>query len=547
MSSTCTKFVCSIALLIIAWGCGDDASFADASMGFGDPTGEETNGPAAGARDDNQGSAAEPGLDAGRSADVFVPEEPEPEAPELGAPTASRRYVFIANRSLDSVAKIDSETLAVTPIRVGREPTIVRTVPNGDIAVVLNVGSDSVSIIEARPDEDLVSDVDVIRGCNQIIVSPTGSHAIAWYDNASARAGDEIGSLQEISLVALDGPDAYEVSVGFNIRGVQFDGAGERAYVVTDSGINVLELARIRADVAVPSVVFGDDPLVADIDREVRISGGGSYAVLRSSSHAGVRVVDLATEDAVSVELPAIPTDIDILGDDRTALVALRDIDRIALLRLGDVVDDPTDFELLSIETSPAGILTLTADESAVITYTTLGDDPRLGVLTLDGELSERTIWLEKGIRSVLAAPLASAALVLHSSAPGLPVPGEAVDAFVDKAEAVSLVDLPSGYAKLVLLPVEPEEVVFTPDGAAAFLMLADAGRGVREIRSLDLESFATRTFEMDGLPEAIGVVPGTNRVFVAQESDTGRITFIDAETGDVHHVTAFQLNAFID
>jgi hypothetical protein len=51
----------------------------------------------------------------------------------------------------------------------------------------------------------------------------------------------------------------------------------------------------------------------------------------------------------------------------------------------------------------------------------------------------------------------------------------------------------------------------------------------------------------MDAMPEAIGVVPGTNQIFVSQRAETGRITFIDAETGDVQHVSAFQLNAYID
>ena len=55
-----------------------------------------------------------------------VPEEPELEVPPALLPAASDRFVFVVNPSLNSVAKIDSLTLAVTPIPVGRDPRIVR-------------------------------------------------------------------------------------------------------------------------------------------------------------------------------------------------------------------------------------------------------------------------------------------------------------------------------------------------------------------------------------------------------------------------------------
>lgn len=477
--------------------------------------------------------------------DVFVPEEPEEEV-VTNRPTASRRYVFVANRSLDSVAKIDSETLAVTPIPVGREPTIVRTVPNGDVATVLNVGSDSVSVIEARPDRDTVTTADIVRGCNQLSMAPSGTHVIAWYDNLSAEAGDRIGSLQEVSVVDLATAEVFDVSVGFNIRSVAFDTAGTTAFVITDTGVNPIDLESLSADVAVASVRFGDDPLVQDVDREVAITGGGAYAVLRSSSHQGVRVVDLATERAASVALPGLPTDVDLLSDDATALVALRDQGQLAVLRLNDVIDDPSRVELVDID-APAGLVSISADESFALTYTTLDGDRRLGVVELSGELRGSTHWLQKGIRSVFVGPGATTALVVHSSEAGRPVPGEDIDQFVAKAEGISLFHLSTGYAKLVLLDVEPDDIVFTPDGDDAFVMLADEATGTQEIVMVDTRTFASRSIAMEGLPESIGVVPGTGRVFVSQRSETGRITFIDADDGSVRHVSAFQLNAFID
>ena len=40
---------------------------------------------------------------------------------------------------------------------------------------------------------------------------------------------------------------------------------------------------------------------------------------------------------------------------------------------------------------------------------------------------------------------------------------------------------------------------------------------------------------------------PATGRVYISQLADTGRITFIDTETGVQRHVTAYQLNRRIE
>jgi len=88
---------------------------------------------------------------------------------------------------------------------------------------------------------------------------------------------------------------------------------------------------------------------------------------------------------------------------------------------------------------------------------------------------------------------------------------------------------------------------VFTEDGSQAFVMLEDAARDVAAVQQLNFTSFRQETVDLARPPEAIGVVPATGRIFVSQLSETGRITFIDAETGRQQHVTAFQLNRRIE
>lgn len=542
MRARLLRLCLAITALLTVLACGGDES--SGSYDLYEPYAEDTS---TGVDAGNSGADFDAGMadSSDVSEDAFIPEEPE-EEPDINRPTASRRYVFVANRSIDSVAKIDSETLAVTPIPVGREPTIVRTTPEGDTAVVLNAGSDSVSVIEARPDRDDVNTVDIIPGCNSLVVSPAGDHAVAWYDNRVARPGDRIGGLQEVSVVRLETAEVFDVSVGFNIRGVEFDIDGSRAFVVTDAGLNLLDLPGLTGDQASPSVTFGDDPLVSDLDREVAITDRGAFAVLRSSSFSGLRVVDLETQESVSIDLPGVPTDVDLLGDETTALVALRDVGQVAILRLAAVIEDPAAVEFVDLD-APPGLIALADNHETAFSYTTLNEERRLTVLQLAGTVRSEVFYLEKGIRSVLTGPDSATALVVHSSAAGAPVPGEPIDDFVNKAEGVTLFDVASGYSKLILLDVEADEVVFAPDGNDVFIMLADDATDTRDIVWMQTESFASQTIRMDAMPEAIGVVPGTNRIFVSQRAETGRITFIDAETGDVQHVSAFQLNAYID
>lgn len=543
MSAPTIRLCLALCAVLAVLACGDDmASMEGFGSDYDYPSGADTStdtGSDAGGFGNARDTEPPP------AEDVFVPEEPEEEV-RVNRPSASRRFVFVANRSNDSVAKIDSETLAVTPIAVGREPAIVRTTPGGDTAIVLNVGSDSVSIIEARPDIDEVDEVDIIPGCNSLALAPDGQHAIAWYDNLAAEPGDRIGELQEVSVIRLADIEVFDVSVGFNIRSVEFDTEGERAFVVTDSGLNALDLHAINGDIASPSMTFGDDPLVTDLDREVGITEQGAFAVLRSSSFPGLRVVDLDSQEAVSVVLPGVPTDIDLLRDESTALVALRDIGRVAVLRLRDIIEDPTAVEYVDLD-APPGLIALADNHEIAFSYSTLGDEHRLTVLELAGTIRSEVFYLEKGIRSVLTGPNSETAIVVHSSAAGVPVPGEPIDTFVDKAEAVTLFDVRSGYTKLILLDVEADEIVFSPDGGDVFAMLADEATDTREIVWMQTDTFATRSIRMDAMPEVLGVVPGTSRIFVSQRVESGRITFIDTETGDVQHVSAFQLNAFID
>lgn len=473
------------------------------------------------------------------------PAEPEVEL-KLTPPASNRRYVYIASRSTDTLARVDSVTLAVAPIRVGDEPTEVRTVAEGNLAVVLNIGDETLSIVRSTPASDDVTSVDVLPGCNALDLAPDGRWAVAWYNNRTADAGDEIGSLQELTIVDTDLAEAYAVSVGFTIRSVEFDDESARLFVVTDSGVNVVDLAELDGDIAIPTIDLGDDPLVGSTDREVQIAQASGVAIVRSTSAAEVRLVSLIDGTIERIALDAIPSDLDLLADGRTVALALRDAGVIAVFDVADAVSGAATVRSVAVEGAVPGVV-LPLEGTQALTFRTSSADGRVAMLDLaTGEMA-RTFILRKGILAASATPRVDRALVVHRAGSGAVSAGAPIEEVIAASNAVSLLDLATGYSKLTLLPDEPDDFVFAPDGSAVFLMLANPARGVRQVERIDLNTFATTTIVLDSEPEAIGVVPDSNRVWVSQVSNLGRITFIDIDTGSMHEISGYQLNAFIE
>ncbi|MBN1946075.1 MAG: hypothetical protein JW797_10385 [Bradymonadales bacterium] len=500
------------------------------------------------AGEDTSGSP-DAGWDAGGypdlTADVGDVAESE-ERYQFQAPRASRSYVFITNTTLNTVVKIDSVSLAVTPIEVCYDPTEVRALPVNDRAVVLCRGDDLAAVIEAGPTSDEVSTTWVAQDANQIILSPLGDYALAWYDEQLARPGERPGNPHDLTLIRLgevgDTPRSYLLSVGFAIRSIQFDAAGETAFVTTDDGLNVVDLSAIRRDQFLPLLSLGDDPLARAADREVLVTDDGRLAFVRSEQFAGVRVLEIESGRLTDVALPAVPTDLDLSSGGQLAVAVLREISTVAVLPLPDALTDPDQILLFPVVSEVIGLAQLLGGGTQAMLYSTAYPSSHVTVMDLeDGEY--QTYEMRKTVDGVIVSPTEDRAIVMHEAEPGQPVPGEPVSDYIAKSDGYSLFDLTYRVIRLVTSDTEPDDVVFTEDGSMAFVMLADAASGVKQVQWVQFSSMRVDTLELMRLPEAIGVVPASGRVFVSQLADTGRITFIDTATGQQHHVTAYQLN----
>jgi hypothetical protein len=256
---------------------------------------------------------------------VFVPELEEDF--EFSQPAIVGDEVYIANETLNSAAIISSTSLAIKTVPVGFRPTEI-VGPSGEAGgdarvMVLNEGSDSASIIDPLTRE--VSDVPVMPGANRLRSNAAGTAAIAYYDADAAETGDQIGDLSSVTLLREGG--SLQIAVGFNVQRVQWSEDDSRALVLSDDGVSILNIDEIDSDRVVPPVAVLPPELVPldPSDLEVQIDREGKWSIARLATFSGIVLTNLANGAQAVVNLPEIPTDIDLAeGDNLEVLVMLR-------------------------------------------------------------------------------------------------------------------------------------------------------------------------------------------------------------------------------
>lgn len=503
--------------------------------------------------------------DGGDGADATDGEEPPPpedeQAATLPGPAAGDSHVFISSARLDAVVRIDGASLELDLLEVGLDPTSIATFGSGDDlgVVVTNTGSEDISVIsKAEADaEPAIATFDAGAAVNRLAVSPDSRSAVAWYAPSAGEPID-IGSLQEVRVVRLEAGKlaVFTVGVGFRPLSVSFD--GDRAYVVTERGVSVIDVASLEGDAFAPPVAVSPDPLESALDREVLVARG-TTAIVRRPAADEVRLIDLTTQEATLVPTSSPPTDIDLSPDETEVVAVLRATSEV--VRFG--LDTPDQVTVLDMGELPAGQATMTPDGKYAVLYTSVQSkeipDPEGGPPTIVGPRNEwlvlldmdagsqRVVALEKGVKAVETSADGKRAVVLHDRWMNTEVTTSAsqLTADIDRAHGFSVVDIASGYAKLELTTVAPLGVLLTPDGGRGFVLLPNPETsGENALIDIDLGSFAIRSIRL-GSPPVHAVQVG-DRLAISQDHPSGRVTFLTLGTGKTETVTGFQLNGLI-
>lgn len=474
-----------------------------------------------------------------------VPPEME-ERRQFEAPRAGARYVFVANPRRDTVAVIDSTTLAIRSIDVGDTPTHLATLPGKDVAVVINVGTRDASILRTDAGGTRTSTVKVVPGANALAVAPDGRHVVAWY-SSPARGSAGAGSFQDVSVIRLGERDeSVALTVGFRPSEIEFASDGSAAFVVTEDGVSIIRFADVKGPTVAPLVPVGE-VAAAVASHDVSITPDGKYALARREGQPHIQLVDLATRASRTLDLKTSVTDLDLSPTGDFALAVLRDSGTVVRLAIPDGFTDESQRRAIKIEGETVGSASLTPDGKTAVLYTTATRVERVVILELEGSAPPRPVRLKKGVRAVALAPDGRTALVVHTKEAGNPKdPNIDVEATIDRSHGYSVVDLASAFAKLQLTDAAVGELAITPDAARAFVLLRDDPQSIRLAQRIHLASFLVDDFPLGSPPLSIAALTDSKRIFVSQVHAEGRISFIHWETGLVESVTGFELNGRI-
>jgi hypothetical protein len=559
------------ALLLAAVGGCSAGALSDSKPG-GAPPGQNPGNPAPG------GGAAPgpgPGSGAGGAAGMGgTPQPPPPPPPEteerrdFDAPRAGARFVYVANPRRDTVAVIDSTSLAIRSVDVGDTPGTLRTLPGRDVAIVINGGSRDATILRTEATGGTrTTTVPVVAGANALAIAPDGLHAIAWFNSAdrnTASPGATGGSFQDVSVITLGQPDqSVPLTVGFRPTDVTFASDGSAAFVITEDGVSVIRFAEVRGPAVAPLVRLGDaalappatmspdagaPPAAATTSRDVSVTPDGKFALARREGSPQILLVDLATRAATTVDLGSPVTDLDLSPRGDFALAVLRQTGTVVRLALPGGFSDAAQRRSMTIAGAGTtiGSAALGPDGKTAVLYTTATPVERVVLLNVDSA-AVQVVPLKKGVRSVALAPDGRTALVLHTKDPGDPrQAGIDVEVAIDRAYGYSVVDLGTGFAKLQLTEAAVGDLAITPDSSRAFVLLRDDMRSVRIAQRIHLTSFIVSDFPLGSPPQALAALADSKRIFVSQAHPEGRISFIHWETDAVESVTGFELNGRI-
>ena len=540
----------ALACLAILWAaaCSDDPSAPSAtSVDVGFSLGDASS-------DVGKPSAAKDGSGLGgtRSGDDLPPEKEKD--PDFGAPEGSPNYVYIPASGSDRIVKVHGKSLKVSLVEVGDRPTTLRTVPGEDAAIVINAGSDDVAILRSTEAGDKVTYEPILPHSNSLAVAPKGQHAVVWYDHDRNKGGLEpVGNFQAVTVLRLgEGKQAsLSVSVGFRVRGVNFAQDGTKAFVVTEDGVSVLELATLKAGEIVAPVPVSKNPLDKPKEREVLTTPDAQWAVVRQSGLSGLYAVHLASKKITWIPMTSVPTDLDLVPGSSRALAVLRESKEVAVVDLPSASTPTLEPTIVSVGDLTAGLARLTDDGKTAILYTSVAGIEQVAALDL-ATLAVTPVLLRKTVDYVYLPPGSRKAVLVHKPGAG-PNHDDPVEAFVDKGEGYTLYDLDTGFTKLVMTPVRLTEIA-TSDAKIgtdakvqkAWILLPDPKGVQHAVQHAQVATFQTSTTPLGSRPEHVRFLPQAGAVAVTQDHPSGRITFIDVVTGEAKTVTGFELNGMV-
>ncbi len=473
-------------------------------------------------------------------------------------PAAVGRYLWAANPKSNRVVLVDATTLGVEVLDAGFAPTYLAGIPPiGDFrggAVVVNELSHDATVFRLPSDEDApvnaetvtVRSVPLHSRANAWRIGPKSRFAIAWSNARAFQRVDPAEGLQDLTVVDLDGdePVATRLSAGYRPSQVVVEETGTRAYVVSQPGITVLHLTHSEGPRVERELFLPEES--GNLARDVSITPDGAFAFVRMEGESSVLIVDLESDERVTIDLPAPVTDLDVSADGTRAVAVMRtrtepaagaagapatpEPSRVAVLPLATIVADPDDYELLEID-GLFGSAVLSQDGRYALLFTNAVPSPQMAIVDLE-EGSHREVDLRAPVQAAFLTEDGSHAVVLLTPPAGSARRGafSLVPVAMDLPPKLEGTDAP---ARFVSLSSDPPRALVTTVGA---------GSEPHHVLLARLPDLQVDRIRLASTPLASGIVPEAGKGFVAQSHPEGRVTFVGLEDGAGQTLTGFEL-----
>jgi DNA-binding beta-propeller fold protein YncE len=479
-----------------------------------------------------------PGSGGGGGEETITP-PPEQEIKYLlSQPSATDIYVFVANTTLNSVTKINVNTLRIDSIPVGLKPTIVRTTPDNKKAIVLNSGDYTVSIVDANTDS--VTTLPVIKYANNLSLSPTGKHAVVFYDPALESGSLEIDptrTFNEISIIDIAAKTSTKIAVDFLPRAVKFTPEGNFAGVITN---NYLDMVDLNNNYSLTIYSLTSNPSQFINPSELEITPDGNFALVLVEGTNTLVAVDFSAKSKTEITVGPQPTDLEVYPDSSMAMVVNKGDNSITLIDLPSLTTStvtPSGIEIGQAEITP--------DTSFAVLFTNSPSVPQNGEFIHLMKLTDNSITtypVIKGVDAVLMAPINQStnepsAFIIHRGPGGTST--DPIKQFFYNHYAVTVFNLITTLSNPVALEAKPEGFAFSADGAYGFGIMPSASA----FFGVNMLSQITAGVNLLSAPSFIGVMPGSHRAYISAEHPLGRIIFVDADDNyRIDTVTGFEL-----
>ncbi len=456
---------------------------------------------------------------------------------QLSSPASTNKYVFVANTTNNTVAKIEESTHVITSIPVGLMPTIVDVTPDNKTAVVFNSGDYSVSLIDITTDAVTTLPVDTYD--NSMVMSPSGNAAITYFNPSqfSSLAANPTRNFNEICIVNITGSTSTLVNVGYLPYTILFTPDGSKAIAVTTSMISVIDLNN-NYTIARYQLVNPLNQQIVPASLKLTPDGRFALAVIQNSSD--VVIQDIINGNQTVLALGPTVTDIGLTTDGSHAIAVNEGNGSLSYITLStfSVTTQYTGLDINHIAISQDGSNAMLYTNSPTTT-TSAGEIVYVLSFT-DGSIQSYPVI--KGVNSVIMAPFTtttgvSSAIIVHNGPGGSS--SDPVKQFFYNHYAITMFNMTTGVSTPVALVSAPTMFAISNDGVYGYAMMPDTDG----IAILDLATQLSTGVYVPSTPTYVGVMPGTQTAYIGETYPLGRLSFIEPDSSTpLSTITGFEL-----